>query len=246
MDSRSWVAVALTLSACGGEKRAAPKDTPPAQPGAAAVASPTATLDSAIARRFAYAGPLTEGLARVRNDSARWGYVDSTGAFVIPARYNGAGDFARGEAPIQDSAGFALIDRTGRVVDRFRTDTAVAAVLPVPPPSDSCPSLESYLKELGSGAPARGGAVEINPVEGDMQASAAVSRLLYGVVVIEEHGYESFSRRALLPGVSADQARKWLLKIRRGRPLDEGDACEEHWESGAAPGGAFLLHHGGC
>lgn len=236
MSPRRWMVLTLAAFACAGEKRAAQSPAPPTPAPAAAV----------MGARFAYMAGFKEGLARVYTDSSRWGYVDSTGALVIPARYQGAGDFFHGRAPVQDTGGYALIDRGGRVVERFRADSAAQGPDLVAPPSDTCSSVQSYVAELSGGAQPARFAIDLDPRPGETEGAAVVSRLRSGVLIIDEHEDDGFSLQVVLPGVSAEQAHAWLLKLRHGQPLDMGDGCEEHWTSQAVRGGALLHDSGGC
>lgn len=59
-------------------------------------------------RRFA------GGLAAVRK-GALWGYVNQSGALVIPAVYQDAGDFSEGLAPVQSGGVYGYIDASGKV-----------------------------------------------------------------------------------------------------------------------------------
>ena len=237
MNSRAWMALTLALGACGGEKRAAPNPAPP---------TPAAAVP-AVAPRFAWAGQFREGLARVYDDSTHsWGYVDTAGALIIPLRYGGAGDFDRGAAPVQDTLGYALIDRIGRVVERFPADSAVGGEGAVPPPSDTCSSLDGYVAELARSVPAARFSLDFDPRPTESQGSAVVWRLRNGVRYFDEHADDTWSFLVILPGVSAERARAWLLRIRHGKPLDTAEDCEEHWEVKAVHGGALLHDSGGC
>ncbi len=269
MDPRASIVLALALGACGGEKRAA--QAPPSASSPVSAATP-AVVDSpslqpfqqeeangglwgfrradgsvVITPRFAWTQRFREGLARVYDDSTHtWGYIDATGALIIPYRFGGAGDFDHGTAPVQDSLGYALIDRAGRVVDRFSTDSAIAGSMAVVPPSTSDSTVQEFAQHLERGAGTARYAIDLEPRPGESQGAAVVSRLASGVVVIDEHQDDGWSLQVVLPGVSAEQANAWLLKIRNGRPLETGDGCEERWETRAVRGGALLHDSGGC
>ncbi len=62
--------------------------------------------------------------------------------------------------------------------------------------------------------------------------------------VVERIGYEGFTRRVLLPGVSGEQALEWRLKLFPDVPV--GDGCSESWNTGVVPGGAFIEQAAGC
>src|SRR5437016_784674 len=71
-------------------------------------------------------------------NQGQWGYKKPDGRVVIPPRYLGAGVFREGHAPVEDADGFAMIDDTGRIVERIVTDSVSASTGPVPPPADTC------------------------------------------------------------------------------------------------------------
>ena len=201
-------------------------------------------------------------------NQGQWGYKRPDGRVVIPPRYLGAGVFREGHAPVEDADGFAMIDDTGRTVERIVTDSVSASAGPVPPPADTCawpasaplpntgrpfppaglpfPStgLQCYVRQLRGSAPVIGGEITIRPPGGESSRSAVVLRFPSGVVVVEHIGYEGFTRRVLLPGVSADQALEWRLKLFPDNPGRAG--CSESWETGIVPGGAFIEQAAGC
>jgi hypothetical protein len=194
-------------------------------------------------------------------NQGQWGYKRPDGRVVIPPRYLGAGVFREGHAPVEDADGFAMIDDTGRIVERLVTDSVSASGGPVPPPADTCawpasaplpntglpfPStgLQCYVRQLRGSAPVIGGEITIRPPGGESARSAVVLRFPTGVVVVEHIGYEGFTRRVLLPGVSADQALEWRLKLFPDNPGRAG--CSESWKTGIVPGGAFIEQGAGC
>ncbi|WP_447929877.1 WG repeat-containing protein [Sphingopyxis fribergensis] len=74
-----------------------------------------------IPRRFEVARPFSDGLAIVRLDG-RYGFIDSTGKFVIPPRFQSAGSFAGDFAEVRLEGASGIVDRSGRLVipARFR------------------------------------------------------------------------------------------------------------------------------
>jgi hypothetical protein len=64
---------------------------------------------------------LTSGVLKPR---LKFGYVDVTGEFVIPPRFDAAGDFSEGLAAVQIKDLWGYIDRTGAVVIEPRFTTA--------------------------------------------------------------------------------------------------------------------------
>jgi hypothetical protein len=71
-------------------------------------------------------------------NQGQWGYKRPDGTVAIPPRYLGAGAFREGQAPVEDADGFAVIDETGRIVERIVTDSVRASAGPVSSPADSC------------------------------------------------------------------------------------------------------------
>jgi hypothetical protein len=183
-----------------------------------------------------------------------WGYKRPDGSVAIAPRYVGAGMFREGQAPVKDAQGFAMIDVTGRIVERIAIDSVTAAAEPVSPPADTCawaatapfPStgLQCYVAQLRGSAPGIGGTITINPSRGESSRSAVVLKFPTGVVVVEDIGYEGFTRRVLLPGVSAKQALEWRLKLYPDIPVKAG--CAETWRTSSLQGGAFIEQVAGC
>src|ERR1044071_2042330 len=78
-------------------------------------------------------------LVRFRDSGSKhWGYRQTDGRIVIAPRFEGAGVFRNGRAPVRDADGFAIIDSTGRVVDRIEINALAAPKQPIPPPADRC------------------------------------------------------------------------------------------------------------
>lgn len=65
----------------------------------------------------------SEGLAKVRKDG-KWGYMDGTGAMVVPTEYDDAGDFSEGLAKVQKNGKWGYINKTGAVVVPLGYDEA--------------------------------------------------------------------------------------------------------------------------
>ena len=68
-----------------------------------------------IRPQFAHALRFTEGLAAVAM-ADKWGYIDPTGAFRIPARFQAAAPFVRGVAKVRAENRVRYIDSTGSFV----------------------------------------------------------------------------------------------------------------------------------
>jgi hypothetical protein len=71
----------------------------------------------AISPRFAHAKRFTEGVAAVAV-AGKWGYIDPSGAFRIPAQFDAAEPFAGGVAKVtrRDTKEILYIDPRGAVV----------------------------------------------------------------------------------------------------------------------------------
>ncbi|MBK5295651.1 MAG: hypothetical protein JJE40_00755 [Vicinamibacteria bacterium] len=104
--------------------------------------------------------------------------------------------------------------------------------------------LQCYVRQLRGSAPVIGGDITIRPSRGESSRAAVILRLPTGVVVVEDIGYEGFTRRVLLPGVTANQALAWRLTLYPDIPAKAG--CSESWNTGSVPGGAFIEQAAGC
>jgi hypothetical protein len=71
------------------------------------------------------AGPFSAGLAAVHTE-AGWGFIDMTGAWVIPAQFEQAGAFAEGVAAVESGGLWGYVDRTGAWVVRPQYEHAAA------------------------------------------------------------------------------------------------------------------------
>jgi hypothetical protein len=63
----------------------------------------------------------SEGLVPFRKQFGKWGYLDKMGKIVIRARFDWAGNFSGGIAPVLLDSNCAHIDRNGKVVDQSQT-----------------------------------------------------------------------------------------------------------------------------
>ena len=71
------------------------------------------------------AGEFHEGLASVQQSgSGYFGYIDKTGKNVIPYRWEVAGDFSQGLAPVRDNDQYGFIDKTGKLVISCQWESA--------------------------------------------------------------------------------------------------------------------------
>ena len=62
-------------------------------------------------------GDYSEGLAAVRDDNWRCGFINKTGKVVIPCQWKGAGSFSEGSAfVIDDNGKRVMIDKTGKII----------------------------------------------------------------------------------------------------------------------------------
>ena len=76
----------------------------------------TLRCETVITPQYEEAEPFSEGLAAVKKDG-KWGYIDTTGKYVIKPKYEEASDFFdNGLACIQINGKWGFIDKTGEFV----------------------------------------------------------------------------------------------------------------------------------
>ena len=63
-----------------------------------------------IAPQFSQAMDFSEGLACVKNESGKWGYINTSGSLVIPYLYDEANSFSSGLALIKQNGLYGYID----------------------------------------------------------------------------------------------------------------------------------------
>ncbi len=61
-------------------------------------------------------GPVKQGLASIYAKNKKYGFIDTSGKMVIPAKYNKVSDFSDGLAFASNDNGAGYIDRTGKMV----------------------------------------------------------------------------------------------------------------------------------
>lgn len=71
--------------------------------------------------------PFSEGLAAVKNQNEKIGFIDKTGVLVIPCVFDAAGDFCDGLCPVQKDGKWGYIDKSGNVVIPLEYDDAYGA-----------------------------------------------------------------------------------------------------------------------
>jgi hypothetical protein len=59
-----------------------------------------------------------EGLAPFRQQSRKWGYIDLSGKIVVRPRFDWAGGFSNGIAPVLLDSKCAHVDKTGKITDQ--------------------------------------------------------------------------------------------------------------------------------
>jgi len=67
-------------------------------------------------QHYSYAFDFSEGLAMVDDKANKWGYINTSGEFVITPRFDGASSFSEGLAAIRVGTEFGYIDRSGELV----------------------------------------------------------------------------------------------------------------------------------
>lgn len=190
------------------------------------------------------------------NASALWGYRRADGTVAISPRYTGAARFRAGQAAVEDSVGFAIIDVNGRVIDRIARDTVWGTSEPVPTPNADClwrnsdafpsPGMDCYVAQLRHGRPVVGDTIYRVRARGESYSAASFFRMRYGAVVLEEDRHEGRVTRLLLPGITPLQADDWVQKFYKDDEAMKTGGCGEYWSSGAVRGGAFIQRHYGC
>src|ERR1043165_7052458 len=68
------------------------------------------------AARYNRAGNFSEGLAPVGASGTRWGFIDKTGAVVIPPEFGSALSFSDGRAAVLVHKNWGFIDEKGVLV----------------------------------------------------------------------------------------------------------------------------------
>jgi hypothetical protein len=233
----------------------------------------TADGEVVIPPRFRFATEFREGLARVwvpaelqgegaeageealdARERFRWGYVAPSGEWAIPPRYEAAADFGGGEALVLDRGEYLLVDRAGEVRQRLGSEAGTG----LPLPSDSCTSLEQYMKELGTLSPVH--TLLANPIVGESVLTLEVQRLRFGAIEVRELGWEGMSFVLVLPlatRAEADAIVQRLLRhhahkeITAQRVFDDlvtyellaSELAGEFFRIRARPGGGFEIHH---
>ncbi len=64
-------------------------------------------------------------LVKAKDFNGKWGYIDSTGTFVIEAKYDQAEDFAEGLALVKSDSQQYFINRKGETVIQFKPDEKI-------------------------------------------------------------------------------------------------------------------------
>lgn len=73
-----------------------------------------------IEKKFKYAMPFSEGLAKAMDEKGKYGFIDETGAWVIPPRHKLATLFQGGACAADEK----FLDRTGKVIIEASKGTA--------------------------------------------------------------------------------------------------------------------------
>ena len=68
--------------------------------------------------KWAYQSNYSEGMACVKNDQGKYGYIDKTGKVVIPFQFEEAYSFEKSVAKVQDeNRVWRKIDKTGKYIE---------------------------------------------------------------------------------------------------------------------------------
>lgn len=187
---------------------------------------------------FPSEGTLVRAAMGTVRDVVRWGYLDDTGAWAIPPQFEGAGPFVgdtafvvlpdtsdvRWGSPYIGGA-LALIDRTGRVLDRPVLDARRAVVeqplsLPLPDSlfetsSTREPLLQRWARLLVGPASPKGAIAESAPLAEEGYEGSYAALYPRGVTFFGSHGYESFDDALILPGGDFDEAKRQVEALAR-------------------------------
>jgi WG containing repeat len=68
--------------------------------------------------QYSAVSSFSEGLAAVRNQEHKWGYIDTRGQLVIPFMFQSASQFSDGLAQAELNQKFGYIDKSGNFVIR--------------------------------------------------------------------------------------------------------------------------------
>src|SRR3569832_1315519 len=68
-----------------------------------------------LTSKYEFAGHFSDGLARVRLNK-KWGFIDTTGAIIIPKRYNEVENFSEGIARVRLGQRWGLMAKTGQEI----------------------------------------------------------------------------------------------------------------------------------
>ena len=70
--------------------------------------------------KYYFFDDFSDGLVPFRQVHSKWGYIDKTGAVVIRPRFNWAGTFSNGVAPVLVDATCGHIDKNGNLIDQSK------------------------------------------------------------------------------------------------------------------------------
>lgn len=98
----------------------------------------TKTEELVVPCKYQFVNPLAEGIGAVNVGGkvafddmyamdyvckgGKWGYIDTTGAVIIPIKYESADAFSEGYAAVEMKGKKALIDKTGKILTEFKYD----------------------------------------------------------------------------------------------------------------------------
>lgn len=85
------------------------------QKGKKAEKDPAQAKYEKLTSKYEFAGPFCNGLARVRLNK-KWGFIDTTGAIIIPIKYNEVENFSDGYAKVRIGQRWGLMEKTGKEI----------------------------------------------------------------------------------------------------------------------------------
>ena len=75
-----------------------------------------ASYTEVVPCKYDWVQDFSEGLAMVRDENYKWGYIDKTGKEVVPCKYESAENFSEGLATVVLDDKYGYIDKTGKEV----------------------------------------------------------------------------------------------------------------------------------
>ena len=69
--------------------------------------------------KYYFYDDFSEGIVPFRQQSSKWGYMDPRGKTVVRARFDWAGGFSNGMAPVLSDGKCGHVNKTGKITNQF-------------------------------------------------------------------------------------------------------------------------------